>query len=220
MKTSTFLATAVTTLCLVAGPAAAASGDFYDKAKVLNSYPIIETVDEVVESCEYQTVRVNPARSRNRNDIGNKIAGGILGGAAGSAVGKGSGRDAAAGIGAVLGAEFADGDGLTEGELIGGIFGGIAGNQLGKGSGKTVATAAGALIGSILGGNLQQQNRGGPRRAARYEKVRVCFDIYKPRKVIVGYEVDYMYQGRTFSTVLSHKPDRELEVSVSVIPLN
>ena len=181
------------------------AGDFIARAKVIDAKPIIETVYETVEVCRYETRQV---RQSNTSD---KLVGGILGGAAGSAVGKGSGRDAAAGVGAILGSEVADGDGLTQGELLGGIVGGLVGNQLGKGSGKTAATGAGALIGSIVGDNLQH----GPRTAST-RKYRVCDQQQRPKKIIAGYDVEYEYSGVRASGYLSYKPDDFVDIHVEV----
>lgn len=187
----------------------AAADGFVTRARVVDSSPIIETVYEPYEECRYET-RLKRAR---RDDTGEKIVAGILGGAAGSAVGKGSGRDAAAGVGALLGSQIVDDDGLTEGELIGGIVGGIVGNQIGKGGGKTAATGAGALIGSIVGDNLQN---GGQASARTRTKERVCEQKERAKKIITGYEVIYEYDGVRQTGVLSYKPGEYVDISVGV----
>lgn len=197
---------------LLAASLALATGaqadSFITRAKVLGSSPIIETVYEPYEECHYQT-RVQ----RQHSNTGDKILAGILGGAAGSAVGKGTGRDAAAGVGALLGSELADGDGLTEGELIGGIVGGVVGNQVGKGGGKTAATGAGVLLGSIVGDNLQN---GGQTSSRLREKERVCEVKERAKKVITGYEVTYEYDGVRQTGVMSYKPGAYVDISVGV----
>ena len=116
--------------CGVIAPAA--FGDYVERARVVESSPIVETVYETEEVCRYRSSGKRQSDNESADNIERKVIGGVVGGLAGSAVGKGSGRDAAAGIGAVIGSEIGDGDGITGGELIGGIAGGIIGNQLGK----------------------------------------------------------------------------------------
>ena len=210
MKKYSIICVAAAAMALAGGVQA---GDFVTRAKVLDSKPIIETVYEPYESCSYETRR---QRSRTRgSNTGEKIIGGVLGGAAGSAIGSGTGRDIAAGAGAFLGSELADGDGVSEGEIIGGIAGGIVGNQVGKGRGKTVATSAGVLLGAIVGDNLQH---GGAKQqqSGAGEKVRVCEQKERAKKVITGYEVIYEYAGLKQTGVLPYAPGEYVDINVGV----
>ena len=192
---------------------AAAGGEYAAKARVLKSEPIIETAFEQVEECRYEYRAER--EPKKRDDTGNRIGGGLVGGLIGGQIGKGSGRDAAAALGAIVGAEAADGDErLTEGELIGGIAGGLIGNQVGDGSGKTAATAAGALAGAIIGQNLQQQNQ--PQASVKKRKVKVCETKERAKKIITGYTVTYEYQGRTEVGVLGYEPGEFVTVNVAV----
>lgn len=219
--TSFALAAAVAGVLSV--PATYAS-DFYrsnytSEARVLTSLPIIETAYEEREVCRYEYATVRSRNRSHQDGMGDKVVGGLLGAAAGSAVGKGSGKDAAAAIGAVVGSEIAAQDGqLTEGELIGGIAGALIGNQVGKGGGKTAATAAGALIGSIAGENIQ--NGGAQANShsstARRERVQVCEVQEFPKKIIVGYDVTFEYDGYQFSQVLRRDPGAYVQINVNV----
>ena len=204
--------------------ASAAANDFVDKARVLSVTPIIETADELVQDCRYrQRARgARQAHASGSNDIVAKLAGGVIGGAAGSLVGKGSGRDVSAAAGALIGAEVADDDDeITEGQVLGAIAGGLLGAGVGKkGRNRTATTAVGALIGSIIGESIQEQ---GQRRKETSkgvaEYVRVCDEVYRPRRVITGYETRYAYRDRVFTTILPYEPDGELDVSVRILPI-
>lgn len=196
--------------------APAAFGDYVERARVVESSPIVETVFETEEVCRYRNKRRGESGADGASDIERKVIGGVVGGLAGSAVGKGSGRDAAAAVGAVVGSEIGDGDGISEGELIGGIAGGIIGNQLGKGSGKTAGTAAGALIGAIVGDELQNggaaaQDKSQNRPAG---KVRVCTFEEREKKVITGYNVVFEYNGLRSSGRLPYRPADYVDINV------
>lgn len=189
------------------------AGSFVTRAKVLETKPIIETVYEPYESCSYETRKRQRTRGTN---TGEKVIGGLIGGATGSAFGSGSGRDIATGAGALIGSEIADGDGLSEGELIGGLAGGIVGNQVGKGSGKSVATGAGVLIGAIVGDNLQNGGVKQQQSSGAGEKVRVCEQKERAKKVITGYEVTYEYSGLPQTGVLPYEPGEYVDINVGV----
>ena len=188
--------------------APAAFGDYVERARVVETSPIVETVVEAEEICRYKKGGKHKQRAESEDDIGEKVVGGVVGGLAGSAVGKGSGRDAAAGVGALLGSELADGDGISEGEIIGGIAGGIIGNQIGKGSGKTAGTAAGVLIGAIVGDELQNGE------ARRDSGGRVCSVREREKKVITGYEVVFEYNGLRSTGRLPYRPGDYVDVNV------
>ncbi len=109
------------------------------------------------------------------------------------------------------------GDGSATNELVGGIIGGAIGNQFGKGSGKDVATVAGALLGASIANDGELAN-------AREESItqrEVCETRhrYGNEERFSHYQVDYNYQGRSFSYESSFRPKRErikVRVRVSV----
>ena len=209
MKKATFLI-----LSIFIGTGASA-GTYKDRATVLNSSPVFETVYERYEEC--RKVRV-PVKRKKQASTSDKIIGGILGGGVGSAFGKGSGKDAAVGVGALAGSQIADGDGISEGEIIGGVAGGVIGNQVGGGSGKSVATGAGVLVGSIVGDflqNGQQQTEG--RQRTKVEEV--CEQKERQKRIVTGYNVEYQYRGKVNHVLMSYDPDGyvDLEVNVNVI---
>ena len=77
---------------------------YSDKARVISSMPVHESVNEPSRQCWTDTVGYGEPGYRNRDDHGHAIVGAIAGGLLGSTVGKGSGRVAGAAVGAVTGA--------------------------------------------------------------------------------------------------------------------
>lgn len=193
-----------------------AFGDYVERARVVESSPIVETVVEAEEVCRYRNKRRGSQKSGGASNIEEKLLGGVVGGAAGSAFGKGSGKDAATAAGAFFGSEIADGDGISEGEILGAIAGGIIGNQVGKGSGKTAATGAGALLGAIVGDELQNggQNDNATANDGEVSKVLVCTMEEREKKVITGYDVVFEYNGLRSSGRLPYRPADYVDINI------
>jgi uncharacterized protein YcfJ len=103
------------------------------------------------------------------------------------------------------------------GPVIGGVAGGLLGAQVGRGNGRTAAAAAGAAIGALTGDRL---SRGDDDYGYGEREVRRCSDVDHWERRIVGYRVDYEYQGRNYTTVLPYDPGNRLRVRVSVDPVD
>ncbi len=101
------------------------------------------------------------------------------------------------------------------GAIIGGLAGGILGNQIGHGGGRAVATGVGAVTGAMVGDNLDNRDRPPAGQVAQQE----CRTVDSWQARATGYEVNYTYGGRSFSTVLPYDPGRTVRVRVSVAPL-
>jgi uncharacterized protein YcfJ len=110
----------------------------------------------------------------------------------------------------------AGGSGRAAGTLAGGIVGGLIGNQFGHGSGRAAMTVAGTLIGASVGHELSRDVR--PARVVREER---CERVgrYRSEERLVGYRVEYRYQGRTFVTRTDEHPGRRIPVRVAVEPV-
>lgn len=114
----------------------------------------------------------------------------------------------------------------TAGAVIGGVIGGAAGHQFSEGSGKQIATAVGALIGASIGSNTVRNDHN--RRHRGYEEYRERV-AYEPRcrtvsdaryeERIDGYDVTYVYGGRTYNTRMPYDPGNRIPVSVQVAPV-
>ncbi len=92
------------TLSIIAAPGILlAENGFHDKARVLSSQPLYETVrvNQPEERCWYEQVR-HRGESRSESYTPT-IAGAIVGGVVGNQFGKGSGKDAMTVAGALLG---------------------------------------------------------------------------------------------------------------------
>ena len=101
---------------------------------------------------------------------------------------------------------------------IGGVAGAVLGNQVGKGRGREAATAVGAVVGALAGEHFANQNGwGGYQQATapQQREVQTCRTVNEVQTRLTGYEVDYEYRGRMFSTVTQERPGRFLPVRVT-----
>lgn len=101
-------------------------------------------------------------------------------------------------------------------EIVGGIIGGVVGNQFGSGRGKDIATVAGVILGGSIAHDMER------RRAYAYdvysepvERCRLEHDFYEEER-IVGYHVEYRYNGRVYQTRMDHDPGHRVRVRVNV----
>jgi uncharacterized protein YcfJ len=110
------------------------------------------------------------------------------------------------------------GQGGYAGPVVGGIIGGVLGNQLVRGRGRTPMTVAGTLIGAAIGQGVSTASRRPPAMAS----VRRCRTVkrYEPRQQLIGYRVDYRYEGQTFTTRTRGNPGRFIRVRVDVDPVD
>ena len=110
------------------------------------------------------------------------------------------------------------GQGVYTGPVVGGILGGMLANQLIRGRGRTPATVAGTLIGAAIGQGVSTASRRPPAMAS----VRRCRTVkrYEPRQQLIGYRVDYRYEGQTFTTRTRGNPGRFIRVRVDVDPVD
>jgi uncharacterized protein YcfJ len=80
---------------------------FRDRARVISTTPIYETVNEPKRSCWIETLGHNEYMRQDRS-YGGAIIGSVVGGLLGSQFGKGNGKVAAAAVGAATGAMVGD----------------------------------------------------------------------------------------------------------------
>jgi uncharacterized protein YcfJ len=110
------------------------------------------------------------------------------------------------------------GYGAYAGPVAGGIIGGVLGNRLARGRGRTAMTVAGTLLGASVGHSLGAASYRPPTTA----NVRRCTTVnrYEQRQQLLGYRVDYRYEGQTFSTRTRGHPGRFIRVRVNVDPVD
>ena len=107
-------------------------------------------------------------------------------------------------------------------DVIGAIVGAAVGNRFGSGSGRDVATVAGAVLGGSIGRDVRKS---GERRYADdhygVKTVRQCKTHHEVRyeEKLAGYEVQYRYKDKVFTTQMNTHPGNEIKVQVTVVPV-
>ncbi len=130
--------------------------------------------------------------------------------------------------------------------IVGGLIGGAIGNQFGGGNGKKALTVVGALIGAGVANDVARDHRDhgdSYRRDRRYDHrsdYRRSYDRHDrharayrtssrgvrstcqiettrvPVEKVVGYDVTYEFDGRTFHKRLDHDPGARIPIEVRV----
>ena len=100
--------------------------------------------------------------------------------------------------------------------LVGALIGGAIGNQFGGGNGRRALTVAGAALGGSIANDHANRNRHG-RDVRTYCEV---VNDYRETERIVGYRVEYEYNGEVYTTRTDRDPGRFIELHVSVSPVN
>ncbi|MEO8465779.1 MAG: glycine zipper 2TM domain-containing protein [Gammaproteobacteria bacterium] len=98
----------------------------------------------------------------------------------------------------------------------GAVIGAAIGRQFGGGSGRDLATAAGAVAGGLIANQRAQRNQG--YREVPVERCRVVNERVTER-VVDGYNVTYVYQGRRYVTRTATPPGDRIELAVDVRPV-
>ena len=168
---------------------AAFAESFTDNARVVSIHPVTERIPVAREECWNDRQRGYEERRVVRSDTG-----------------------AAIGPGTVLGA----------------VVGGVIGHQFGNSSGgRDRGTAAGAIVGGLVG-NQVDRDRGvasSPREYVEVERVPVernverCRTVNEVREATLGFDVNYEYRGRQFTTRMPFDPGERLMVRVDVTPI-
>lgn len=98
------------------------------------------------------------------------------------------------------------------GTAIGAVAGGLLGHMVGGGKGKTLATVAGAVGGGFAGNRIENAHHK-PQETQSVE--RKCSTVAGSDK-IVGYDVQYVYNGVTRTTRMDHDPGDRVQVQEGV----
>lgn len=145
------------------------------------------------------------------------LIGGVVGALAGSQMGKGKGKNVATAAGAAIG--YATGDTVANGSaptenvlgrVAGGVVGGLVGSQVGGGSGNIAATGVGAIGGVAAADAISNRNQ-----QPTYQNGD-CSNQYSNQ--VIGYDVQYEYGGRVFTTRMSRQVGNTIPVYVTVLP--
>lgn len=109
--------------------------------------------------------------------------------------------------------------------LVGSVIGGAIGHAVGRGKkNKRMGTAVGAILGASIGKDTGYRNvdpRENIESRVSYQDVERCEVRHRieTRRELVGYDVDYEYQGRLYSTRMERDPGDKLKVAVTVSPV-
>lgn len=102
------------------------------------------------------------------------------------------------------------------GSVVGGLLGAAIGNKLGHGSSnRKIGTVAGAVVGATVGNSVSQA------RAHPHTETRdICETVYdeSAEEHVVGYDVEYRYAGRSYTTRMDHDPGKEIRLRVNAYP--
>ncbi len=102
--------------------------------------------------------------------------------------------------------------------IFGSIIGGVIGAQFGGGSGKTLATIAGATIGGAVARDAQYRNHP-PQHYTTLEQRCYLETNWRSEKRVVAWDVDWVYQGKTYHTRMNEHPGDRIRVRVNVNPV-
>lgn len=110
--------------------------------------------------------------------------------------------------------------GSSNGSLIGGIIGAAVGHALGaRSKHRTGATIAGAIVGASIGNEGNRHHNHAVRERLQIEKHCRMVPTRWEEEQIIGYNVVYRYNGRTFDTRLPFEPGDSLKIRVMITPI-
>jgi len=103
------------------------------------------------------------------------------------------------------------------GAVIGGVLGAVVGNNAASRKHRALGALGGAIVGSSIGREVGELSSPEPRVV---QEVRECVTrpVERWRDEVVGYEVTYVYAGRSYSTTLRYNPGRALRVDLAGRP--
>lgn len=104
------------------------------------------------------------------------------------------------------------------GAVVGGVAGALVGNQVGRGHGREAATAVGAVVGALAGDRIANGDRPDQYQEVPRE-VTTCRTVNDIQPRLTGYRVGYEYRGQQFSTFMPGNPGPQLQVRVSIDPV-
>jgi uncharacterized protein YcfJ len=99
------------------------------------------------------------------------------------------------------------------GTAIGAVAGGLLGHMVGGGKGKTLATVAGAVGGGYAGNRIENAHHQ-PQVTQTTEQR--CSTVAGSNGKIIGYDVQYVYNGVTRTTRMDHDPGDRVQVQEGV----
>jgi len=102
------------------------------------------------------------------------------------------------------------------GTAIGAVAGGLLGHMVGGGKGRTLATVAGAVGGGYAGNRIENAHH---QPQVTQSVQRQCNTVAGTDK-IVGYDVQYVYNGVTRTARMDHDPGNRVQVQEGVVAVS
>lgn len=103
------------------------------------------------------------------------------------------------------------------GTAIGAVAGGLLGHLVGHGRGNTLATVAGAAAGGYAGNRIEaSHHQAQVVSTTRHE----CQTVNNTADTIVGYDVQYVYNGVTRTARMDHDPGNQVQVQEGVVAVS
>ncbi|WP_295800329.1 hypothetical protein [uncultured Microbulbifer sp.] len=112
------------------------------------------------------------------------------------------------------------------GTIIGGLIGAAVGRNAAKGRGhhrryhdhgrKAAGTVAGAAVGAMIGSAISRSNA--PVQHGTQQQCQVVEEV-TTRRELIGYDVNYRYNGQEFLTRTDRHPGDRIRVRVDVTPV-
>jgi uncharacterized protein YcfJ len=103
------------------------------------------------------------------------------------------------------------------GTAIGAVAGGLLGHMVGHGKGNTLATVAGAAAGGYAGNRIENAHHQSQVTSTTEHE---CKTVNDTSDRIVGYDVQYVYNGVTRTTRMNHDPGNRVEVQEGVVSVS
>jgi len=103
------------------------------------------------------------------------------------------------------------------GTAIGAVAGGLLGHMVGHGKGNTLATVAGAAAGGYAGNRIENAHHQSQVTSSTEHE---CKTVNDTSDRIVGYDVQYVYNGVTRTTRMNHDPGNRVEVQEGVVSVS
>lgn len=107
------------------------------------------------------------------------------------------------------------------GAVVGGVVGAAIGNSVTRNSHhRPAGTVAGAIVGAAIGADISAKNRSHHDVVSEYRDVERCKTTYvtEYEQRLIGYDVNYLYHGRSYQTRTDEHPGKRIKVAVSVRP--
>ncbi|GGA46915.1 glycine zipper 2TM domain-containing protein [Dyella nitratireducens] len=99
------------------------------------------------------------------------------------------------------------------GTAIGAVAGGLLGHMIGHGKGNTIATVGGAVAGGYAGNRIENAHHQGTVTSTTEHE---CKTVTDSSDRVIGYDVQYVYNGVTRTTRMDHDPGNRVQVQEGV----